>query len=68
MITTDPSELYAVKEKLEAKGFKVDEAEIEMIPQTLIECDEETSKSNMALIEWLEDLEDVNAVYHNLDL
>ncbi len=68
MITTDPSELYAVKEKLEAKGFKVDEAEIEMIPQTLIECDEETSKSNMALIEWLEDLEDVNFVYHNLDL
>ena len=37
-----------------------------MLPKTLIECDEETIQSNLALIEWLEELDDVDAVYHNI--
>jgi YebC/PmpR family DNA-binding regulatory protein len=68
MITTDPSELYAVKEKLEAAGLSSSEAEIAMIPKNLIECSEENRQQNLALIEWLEELDDVNAVYHNMDL
>jgi YebC/PmpR family DNA-binding regulatory protein len=68
MVTTDPSELYAVKERLDAVGFKAKEAEIEMIPKTLVSCDQETQTANLALIEWLEDLDDVDAVYHNMDL
>jgi YebC/PmpR family DNA-binding regulatory protein len=68
MITTDPSELYAVKEKLEEKGIVAAEADIEMIPKTLVECDSETLAANQALIDWLEELEDVNAVYHTMDL
>jgi len=39
-----------------------------MIPKTLIACDKETQDANLALIDWLEELEDVNAVYHNMDL
>lgn len=68
MVTTDPAELYAVKEKLDEKNIVTLEAEIEMIPKTLIECDDETRDANLALIDWLEELEDVNAVYHNMDL
>jgi len=68
MITTDPSELYAVKEKLDEKGIISAVADIEMIPKTLIACDAETRDANLALIDWLEELEDVNAVYHNMDL
>lgn len=68
MITTDPVELYAVKEKLDEKQIPTMEADIEMIPKTLIECNDETREANMALIEWLEELEDVDAVYHNMDL
>lgn len=68
MITTDPTDLYAVKEELEKKGIKALSSDIEMIPKTLVACDEETRKSNLALIEWLEDLDDVDAVYHNMDL
>ncbi len=68
MITTEPTELYAVKERLDEKGISTAEAEIEMIPKTLIECDKETQDANMALIEWLEELDDVDAVYHNMDL
>ncbi len=68
MITTDPAELYAVVGKLEERGIVTVEADIVQIPQNLIECDEKTYGDNQALIDWLEDLDDVNAVYHNMDL
>lgn len=68
IITTDPVDLYSVKEAINHLGFESDEVSLEMIPKNLIECDIETAKSNLALIEWLEELEDVDAVYHNMDL
>lgn len=68
MITTDPSDLYSIKESLDEKGYLTEEADIEMIPKLLIECDEEAQKGNLALIDWIENLDDVDAVYHNMDL
>lgn len=65
IVITDPSELYNVKESLEEQNI-TGEANIEMVPKTLIECDKDTTESNIALIEWLEDIEDVDAVYHNM--
>lgn len=66
VITTDPSDLYNVKEAVAKLGFNCDEASLEMIPKTSVEVDEETFKANMALLDWLEALEDVDAVYHNM--
>jgi transcriptional/translational regulatory protein YebC/TACO1 len=37
-----------------------------MIPKIYVECDAETAKSNEALIEWLEALDDVDAVFNNM--
>ena len=68
MVTTDPAELLAVKEKLDEKKIESSEAEIVWIPNNLIACDEETIKSNQALIDWLEELDDVDTVYHNMDI
>lgn len=68
VITTDPADLYAVKEALSNKGFKCEESSLEMIPKVYVDCDEETIKSNKALIEWLEQLDDVDVVYHNMNL
>ncbi|MGK5595133.1 MAG: YebC/PmpR family DNA-binding transcriptional regulator [Parachlamydiaceae bacterium] len=68
IVTTDPANLFAVRETISESGFTCDEAEIEMIPKNLVEVDEETAKSNLALIEWLENLDDVDAVYHNMKL
>jgi YebC/PmpR family DNA-binding regulatory protein len=68
VITTDPSQLYTVKDAIQQLGFKCDEASLEMIPKNLVDCDPETEKSNLALIEWLEALEDVDAVYHNMNV
>lgn len=66
IITTDPTKLLTVKEAINHLGFECEEAELEMVPKNEVECDLETAKSNLALIEWLEDLEDVDAVFHNM--
>lgn len=68
IITTDPTDLYAVKDALEAKGYICPEAELELIPKSYVECALEAAKDNLALIEWLEELEDVDAVYHNMQI
>lgn len=68
VVTTDPADLYAVKDKLVAEGFVTDESTLSMIPKTTVDCDIETAKANLALIEWLEDLEDVDAVFHNMNI
>lgn len=66
VVTTPPDALFQVKEKIDEMGIQVEEAELEMIPKTFVECNEEDAKANLALIEWLEDLDDVDAVYHNM--
>lgn len=65
-VLTPPDLLYQVKERLQQMGVQVEEAELEMIPKVYVECDEETLQANEALIEWLEALDDVDAVYHNM--
>ncbi|MBA3958510.1 MAG: YebC/PmpR family DNA-binding transcriptional regulator [Parachlamydiaceae bacterium] len=68
IITTDPTHLYLVKEAIAQVGIESDEATLELIPKTYVDCDLETAKSNLALIEWLEALDDVDAVYHNMNI
>ena len=68
IITTEPTNLYAVRDAINHLGFACESAELEMIPKSLVECDEETAKENLALIDWLEELEDVDAVYHNMKI
>lgn len=66
MVLTSPEDMYHVKDNIEAKGVKVAEANLEMIPKNSVECDEETKEKNLALIDWLENLDDVDAVFHNM--
>jgi YebC/PmpR family DNA-binding regulatory protein len=68
IITTDPMELFNVKEALNKAGIESDEASLEMIPKVYVDCNEEDMKANLALIDWLEQLDDVDEVYHNMNL
>lgn len=68
LITTDPASLYTVKEAMAKLGFPCKEASLEMIPKSYIDCDIETAKSNLALIDWIEQSDDVDSVYHNMNL
>lgn len=68
IITTDPSLFDKVKEAVEKLGIKADEASLEMVPKAYIEVDAVTAKENLALLERLETIDDVDAVYHNMKL
>lgn len=68
IITTDPLNLYNVRDAIEGLGFKCDEASIEQVPKVTVECSEEDQKSNLALIEWLENVDDVDSVFHNMEM
>ena len=68
MITTPPDKLFQVKEAIEKMGIKPELSELQQIPKNWIECSPEDQKSNLDLIEWLEGLDDVDAVYHNMKL
>lgn len=68
IITTDPVDLYAVKDAITHLGVNSEEPELVMIPKSYVECSVEVAKDNLALIEWLEELEDVDAVYHNMKI
>lgn len=68
LITTAPDMLFEVKEKLASLGVPVEGSELEMIPKNIIECDPENTKANLELIDWLENLDDVDSVYSNMKL
>ncbi|MCX6987147.1 MAG: YebC/PmpR family DNA-binding transcriptional regulator [Chlamydiae bacterium] len=66
IITTPPDLLFQVKEQVEQMGLQCELAEHDMIPKVYVECDSETMKANDELIAWLEALDDVDVVYHNM--
>ncbi len=68
-ITTSPNNFLGVKEGLEALGYTdFTVSEVTYIPDNYITLNDETTEKAIALIETLEDLDDVQAVYHNLEL
>ncbi|BFQ92870.1 YebC/PmpR family DNA-binding transcriptional regulator [Gallibacterium anatis] len=67
-IYTAWEELGSVRDALEQAGFKIDEAEVTMIPSTTAELDVETAPKLMRLVDMLEDCDDVQNVYHNGDM
>lgn len=59
-------DFLTIRQALEDKEIVSEDAAVEMIPNTLIDCSEEDFEKNMKLIEWLEDVDDVDAVFHNM--
>lgn len=64
-VFTSFASFYAVRNALEASGFKAAEAEIVMVPGTSAELDLEGAEKVLKLIDMLEDLDDVQNVYSN---
>jgi len=65
-ITTEPDSFNDVVKALEAKGYSFVNADIEMVPQNYITLTSEGDVNNMQrLIDFLEDNEDVQNVWHN---
>ncbi len=66
VIYTTVEAFNQVKEALEKASLKWEEAELAMIPKSHVEVSDEDANSNIALIEYIEGLDDVDAVYHNM--
>ncbi|WMC09387.1 YebC/PmpR family DNA-binding transcriptional regulator [Oceanimonas pelagia] len=64
-VYTQWDEFGAVKDALDASGLTADNAEVTMIPSTKSELDEDTAPKLLRLVDMLEDLDDVQEVYHN---
>ena len=66
-VYTEPDDVAAVSEALTAKGYKLMEAQVEMLPQNgTIKLTDETDLKNMRkMLEMFEDNDDVQNVWHN---
>lgn len=65
-ILTSPDDFTSVREALENKGYEFMEAEVQMVPQTMTKLEDPKHIEFMdKLVEKLEDLDDVQNVYHN---
>ena len=67
-VYTDRANFAQVSQALEAAGIKTDQAELIMQPNTTLELTADEAQAVLGMIEALEELDDVNKVYHNLEL
>ena len=67
-VHTSVANFSAVRKYLEGKGLNFFEAEIDMVPQNKITLFDEDLAKFKKLVDALEDLDDVQDVYHNVDL
>ncbi len=66
-VLTAPEEFAAVRDALDAAGWKAESGELTMRPQTSAEVDEETAEKLLRLLDTLDDLDDVQQVYSNAE-
>jgi YebC/PmpR family DNA-binding regulatory protein len=67
-VLSTPANFEAVKETLEAAGLKPIEADVVMRPSNRVAVSGEAAETLRALLDWLEELDDVQDVHHNADL
>jgi YebC/PmpR family DNA-binding regulatory protein len=68
IVYTSPSDLMAVKKALEEAGVGTQGAEFIMVPTTPAEVTASDAKKVMRLVDRLEELEDLQNVYHTMDI
>src|SRR5574341_33407 len=68
LITAPPAQLHAVEERLAATKLPVVSAEIARIPKNTVKVEGGDAKRLLALIEALEEMDDVAKVFSNFDI
>ena len=67
-VTTSFEGFGAMQKKLEEMNIELEEASLQRVPGVLIPLDNEAFQRAMKLIDLLEDDDDVQKVYHNIDV
>ena len=68
VLTTDPSNMVAVRTALQSADFDYESADVEFISSMPVQVDIDTARKVIDLIDALEDLDDVQSVYSNFDM
>ena len=67
-VVTSPDNFFPVKDALIASNLTPDHSQITMEPASRIELNMEDAEKFIKLIDWLEDLDDTQEVYHNAEI
>ncbi len=67
-VTSDMADFGKIQKKLEEMGIEPETAELQRIPNTLVELKDDEFVKVMKLIDALEDDDDVQKVFHNMDV
>jgi len=65
---TAPGDFEAVRSAVEAKGWKIELAEITMIPKDTVKLDGKKAQQMLKMMDALDDNEDMQKVYANFDI
>ena len=68
VITTEPTLFHAVQEALTKQGIAIESAELAMIPKASVHIDGEDVQKLLKLLDAIEEVDDVQKVYSNLDI
>ena len=67
-ITTSMEDFGNMQKKLEGMGLETENASLQRIPKNYIDTDKDTASKVLKMIDYLEDDEDVQEVYHNMEI
>jgi len=67
-VLCDPKDLESIKQAFQEKGIKWETAELTKLPNSIVKISGNDAKQLLALIEALEDHDDVQKVYANFDI
>ena len=67
-IITEPNEVTQIKQNLEDKGYNIVLAESQLVPDLYVDLDQAKLVSFQKMLDVLNDLDDVQEVYHNVNL
>lgn len=67
-VLTSPDAYNEVKDALTAAGFKAENAEVTLVPDTHAELDADNAVKFIKMLDALEDSDDVQNVYHNAEI
>lgn len=68
IVYTLPADCTTVADNLQKAGVTLESAQVDMVPQTTISLDADALNKFRKMIETMEDCDDVQNVYHNVDL
>jgi YebC/PmpR family DNA-binding regulatory protein len=67
-VLTQPADLAAVRDAMQAAGIEVEEAVLTMVPKNTVTLEEKDARKTMKIVDALEDSDDVQEVHANFDI